>query len=78
MVKIKKANFDKKIKIVYRTEPNQFWCNKCNKASNTMYFDKLNRYCPNCFQGNESEYEVIEEFNKGGWREIKESVQNEN
>lgn len=53
--------------MVYDTKPCQFWCNKCHKSTNVMYFDGQKRYCPGCFEGDEDEYEVIEESNKGGW-----------
>lgn len=69
---IKKPMWEVKTKIVYDTKPKQFWCNKCRKSSNIVYFDGQMRYCPECFEGKEEDYEVIEEFNKGGWKEIKE------
>ena len=62
--------FKKKTKLIYNTKPKQFMCRRCKKGTNVIYIDGYNRYCPECFEGKEEDYDVIEEFNKGGWLDL--------
>lgn len=59
--------FKNKTKLIYNTNPPQFWCKTCGKSINIVYIDRCKRYCPYCFNGKEEEYEVVKEFEKGGW-----------
>lgn len=63
----KLPTFKNKTKVVYNTTPKQFWCMKCGCATNVKYFDGDKHYCDKCFEGEESDYEVIVEYEKGGW-----------